>query len=153
MIQQIDHRGAPGGGIGYLGGESLGQDDGRAQIGRHVPVPQLAGQGADAVILEQGGVVDQEGQGADSPGGLGDQAARLILVGQVGVDRLGSDAEGAQLGRQVARLIGAAAMVDGHVMAGAGQGQAEGAPDPPAATGNQRPARRGLSQSVQTRNS
>lgn len=114
-----------------------------------MPVPGLARQAADGVVLEHGGVVDQNGEGAEFGCGGGDQSAHLILVGQIGLQDDGVAAHGAHRLGDSLGLFGIAAIMDGDVMAGLGQRQADGPADTLAATRDEGGA--GLSQPDRTR--
>jgi hypothetical protein len=88
------------------GGEGLGQHDRGAQIGLEMQVPGLAGQGADAVVLEGRGAVDQQGDGADLSSLEPDQAPRHGFVGEVGADQ---DRAATQGPHGVGRLLASSA--------------------------------------------
>ena len=119
---------------------------GRAQVGGHVHVPQRALERAEAVVVEQGGVVDQQGQGTERLLGRPPrQGCDCGFVGQVGRQRRSPAAARAQVGQRGLRLVRRVAVVDGHVVAGVGERQADGAPDPLCAAGDER--RRALAQS------
>ena len=131
--------------VRQLGGEGLGQQDGRAQVGLHVRLPGLHGQGLDAVVAEHRGVVDQEGDGAQRLGRAADQGRGVELVGQFGRDRRGLAAQLADLGGHRLGFVRRAAMMDGDVVAGLGAGERQGPPDPARRAGDERGSAHGRS--------
>src|SRR3569832_2097908 len=122
---------------GRLGGEGLGQGQGRVEVGGDLGVEMIARQGLDAVVEEQRGVVDQQRQRPQRLGRATDQGAGLGVVGQVGLQRYRLAAPGADLGGDGLSLLGRAAIVDRHVEAGVRQGQGQGPADTLAGAGHQ----------------
>ena len=105
-------------GARHLRRHGLAQDEGRAQVRFHVPVPAFSGRGPEVVVFEDRGVVDQNRDRlAQRLGGGGQQALHLGLDGQVGAQGVRLPAHRPDLGHRRLGLIGAARVMHRDVMA------------------------------------
>lgn len=100
-------------------------------------VPGVAGEGADAVVLEGRGAVDQQGHGAERGGRGGDQAPDSGFVGEVGGDHGRAAAQRLDRVCRLVRLVMRTANMDGDIIAGARGLQGQGLADPASCAGDQ----------------
>jgi hypothetical protein len=96
-----------------------------------------------AIGIEAGGVVDEDGQGAEGLGGLGDQRGALRAFDEVGLEDNGPAAGAGDLVANLGSACGIGAIVDDYGMASTRQSACDGGADAAAGAGDERDGKGG----------
>ncbi len=112
-----------------MSGKALREQDGRAQVDVHMRLPAPLVEGCKLVIEIERGVVDEAMRRAGPLDAARQQRAHLIGLGEIGDQRGGLSAGGADLGGERFRLLARAPIMDGDTPAVRGKIQRDGAAD------------------------
>src|SRR6059058_4045920 len=113
--------------------------EGAPQVEVEVAVVLRRGGVEERRALEDGGVVDEDVEPAEAPGGVAHESSGRPGVGEVGAESEGARARGLELADRPARRTRRAVVADRHVHAGPRQGERDRPSDAHRASRDERP--------------